>query len=660
MPLLNSSSQASAIDFASFLVCTMLVMRGAVNSTAERTDDYYGHLFWYQAIGEHLSLTHTHTRPLPICHTPFPLHVTEISVFVSFLQFIGLAAFLLSRFVNDHLVLSAVANTEVIVAEHNLGAATVQAAAGFASAIIIYGASVGPDPGDNFWMGFAGTMVYWPISQMVLNAYIIILNQCTRMKHPKALKAIESFRESQGLERGGANAEAPAPVLLGGFTYLRAAASDNVACGLAVGGELIAVAVLLARDSVEGSAGWSLSAYFIWVGVAVVVVMPAIHVVIDLLVLRGVKYTENILIHKNWGAGLLVGTLKVCIALMLSATYQYECEASSYQAGDPGFCNTTVLDTSGLGHLLDETSIPQIFQVKTIINLCVLPLVFLVAKALTWARLAIVEGFSFSISKQLANHENNAIAITLAGKCLGLTLVMTGLLACPDEYTSAHVGTLVGWLAIGIVFMEVAILLNDLILIPKVMNAKELLADNVAIACLEAGSFVSCGLITQACVAGSTDNFWAGLLLTLIYWSIAQVLFILFVYAYRALTAFDDLEQFHANNVAVGLSSGLQLISFGVVLNSAVSFNGSIYAVLPIVFISMILLLILRIFIDKALLPTRDLDKEIAEDRNWGLALIEGLAGISFALTLRVLLPYEPTLNCETWSVADQFFALPR
>ena len=93
MPLLNSSSQASAIDFASFLVCTMLVMRGAVNSTAERTDDYYGHLFWYQAIGEHLSLTHTHTRPLPICHTPFPLHVTEISVFVSFLQFIGLAAF---------------------------------------------------------------------------------------------------------------------------------------------------------------------------------------------------------------------------------------------------------------------------------------------------------------------------------------------------------------------------------------------------------------------------------------------------------------------------------------------------------------------------------------------------------------------------------------
>merc|ERR1712070_1096499 len=80
-----------------------------------------------------------------------------------------------------------------------------------------------------------------------------------------------------------------------------------------------------------------------------------------------------------------------------------------------------------------------------------------------------------------------------------------------------------------------------------------------AIACLEAGSFVSCGLITQACVAGSTDNFWAGLLLTLIYWSIAQVLFILFVYAYRALTAFDDLEQFHANNVAGGLIQRVHL-----------------------------------------------------------------------------------------------------
>ena len=75
MPLLNSSSQASAIDFASFLVCTMLVMRGAVNSTAERTDDYYGHLFWYQAIGEHLSLTHTRTRPSS--HMPHPTFPTR-------------------------------------------------------------------------------------------------------------------------------------------------------------------------------------------------------------------------------------------------------------------------------------------------------------------------------------------------------------------------------------------------------------------------------------------------------------------------------------------------------------------------------------------------------------------------------------------------------
>lgn len=48
----------------------MLVMRGAVNSTAERKDDYYGHLFWYQAIGEHLSLTHTHTHALFPYATP--------------------------------------------------------------------------------------------------------------------------------------------------------------------------------------------------------------------------------------------------------------------------------------------------------------------------------------------------------------------------------------------------------------------------------------------------------------------------------------------------------------------------------------------------------------------------------------------------------------
>lgn len=85
------SRQASAIDFASFLLCVMIVARGGLDvSSFDRSKNYFAHIFWY--------------------------------------QFVGLIAFLISRFLNDVLVLSSVANTEAIVKDANIGAASVQVA----------------------------------------------------------------------------------------------------------------------------------------------------------------------------------------------------------------------------------------------------------------------------------------------------------------------------------------------------------------------------------------------------------------------------------------------------------------------------------------------------------------------------------------------------
>ena len=43
------------------------------------------------------------------------------------------------------------------------------------------------------------------------------------------------------------------------------------------------------------------------------------HLYLDHIIMRGVAYSVNILRHKNWGAAVLLGTLKVLLALVLVA-----------------------------------------------------------------------------------------------------------------------------------------------------------------------------------------------------------------------------------------------------------------------------------------------------------------------------------------------------
>ena len=589
-------------------------------------------------------------------------------------------------------MLRAVTNTVTIVDEGNVAAACVEAGATVASALVIAAAASGYDPRDDFGEGLQAALLYWVLGQVVICAYVLLLDLITRVPLPRALAMLSpaSQRDAgggthrnvlSGVALTSATAisatsdEAPSPppsppagvkAHPSSFSALNQAAEHNVATGMALGLELVTVGLLLQAPIY---AGWSLLAWIIWLAVTLLGVMPLLHVFFDLVVLHGTSLAENVNVERNWGAAVLVGSLKVAAALVLMAIYKRNCKTSSYQGGEPGTCEVDAqTDTNveafrsdaRLRELLSTAAVPDVFSGRAAIDLAVFAALVSACKGVFWLRLVLRDGLgaagrhaaSFSISKTLADPHNNAVALSFASYALGSTLVMVGVLDCPDTDAGWLVGNLVGWTAIGAGLMLLSQKINDVVLMRGVQNTACLLDDNVGVACLEAGSHLACGLIIRACVSGGASSFWEGLLLTLVFWALTQLLFVLATLGFRAATAFDDHAELTKGNAAVGLSGGLALVALAWLMSKVILYSGALLLFLPAVAGGVAVLGLLRLLVDRVLLPGAKLDTELLHG-NWGAALVEGCSAVALAMMTALLLPQDPMIGtCMSWDDA--------
>ena len=121
----------------------------------------------------------------------------------------------------------------------------------------------------------------------------------------------------------------------------------------------------------------------------------------------------------------------------------------------------------------------------------------------------------------------------------------------------------------------IAQIINDRVLLSSVDNSEELLNDNIAVACVEAGSLVACGRIMQAVLSGNSASVGEGFATILLYWVSGQFILLLFSACYRKVTSFEDEAQIKQGNVAVGLSSGLTLVAVAFVITAPILKYGS-------------------------------------------------------------------------------------
>ena len=253
----------------------------------------------------------------------------------------------------------------------------------------------------------------------------------------------------------------------------------------------------------------------------------------------------------------------------------------------------------------------------------------------------------YRIDEEVAQKKNLAVAVRLSGYFMGVILVFLGALYRPltlivvdglgfdreyaEDVLRVFLYSLAGIAALNLV----RILMNRLILYKFDIEKEVVEGQNVGSGAAEFGMYVATGLL----IAGAVSGVGGGPDTAAAFFGMGLVLLILFALFYQLTTSYDIHSEIESNNTAVGIAFGGNLIGIGIVTFKAVfgDFDGwsqGIASFLTFGVIGFALLYVMRVVIDKLLLPTVSTSRALAVERNLGVAYIESAVVISAALIL--------------------------
>ena len=245
---------------------------------------------------------------------------------------------------------------------------------------------------------------------------------------------------------------------------------------------------------------------------------------------------------------------------------------------------------------------------------------------------------------------NTAVGLRRAGLYLGIAIALSGAMGGASKGFWLDVLQLVidGLIIIGLMFSSRFI--NDFIMMGHINNDQECVrvftredgsetVGNTAVGIVEASMYLSTGFILHGSIWGSGGSFVQGVLSTLLFFVLGQMLLLLLGLLYELVTSFNVREEIKDNNPAAAMGLSGTLIALSIILMASISgpFTGwksdimyfFIYAVFGIV-----MLLLVKIVIGRLLLPTTSIAVEVKEDRNVAALFVVQSAMIALAIVV--------------------------
>ena len=241
-----------------------------------------------------------------------------------------------------------------------------------------------------------------------------------------------------------------------------------------------------------------------------------------------------------------------------------------------------------------------------------------------------------SLSRQLAEKDNPAFAISYGGFLAALAVVIGSVMQSPSAAGlswQTELGDAVLCTFGSIVLLLIALLINDFVIFPKFKNRKEILEDrNVGLAVVEAAGFFGTALLIRASLSPQYEPVDLGEpWLTLLYFVIGQSLFLLYSKVYPKVAGLDLHGELEKDNPAVGLAFGGSLLAFAWLLGTAQMKYDSLPTFIFLALIYVAILALLR-FVTRLLLSRKvSLADELQKDRNWGMSVLEATLSLSVA-----------------------------
>lgn len=282
---------------------------------------------------------------------------------------------------------------------------------------------------------------------------------------------------------------------------------------------------------------------------------------------------------------------------------------------------------------LDTSSVVGIFSSPAILYFAVGLSLVLLAKP--------VKGLTtrYNLSEELTKHDNKAVGVATAGYLFGVLTIIRGVIISggnPDNSLSRDLLSVAIWTVISLSLLLVSAWINRKFLLNQFDVHKELVTDrNVGTGAVLAGTYIGTAFMISASISGTTGGgFGMEVLDTLVYFVIGQLGFILLGAIYQRTCGYDVHQEIERDNEAAGIAFGATLIGLAILISGQIRRDDSLVALAVWIPISLFVLLGSRWLVDLVVLPDARIHDEIARDRNWGVALIEGSAAIGTALLL--------------------------
>lgn len=196
---------------------------------------------------------------------------------VGLYSLLGLVLLNLSRWFNDVAILRKFSDTEQLVTHRNIGVGAVHFGAYFATGIIAAGAISGEGG------GIVSSIVFFVLGQFSLLVFAFIYEKLSSYDIHKQLM------------------------------------EQNTASGIAFGGHLIALAIIIMNASSGDFSDWQRDLFeFAWANLIAFIFLPVVRFAFDRLIVPGNSLSREIGENRNIGAGLIEGASAASFAAVLA------------------------------------------------------------------------------------------------------------------------------------------------------------------------------------------------------------------------------------------------------------------------------------------------------------------------------------------------------
>lgn len=247
---------------------------------------------------------------------------------------------------------------------------------------------------------------------------------------------------------------------------------------------------------------------------------------------------------------------------------------------------------------------------------------------------------SYKINEELAQNDNPAIGLAMSGYYLATAAVYAAALYGPANDLVHDLIAVGGYSLLGIVLLNLSRWFNDWAILRKFNDTQQLVAEkNIGVGAVHCGAYIATGLV----IAGSIYGEGGGVLSVIVFFVLGQLSLLLFSLIYERLSPYNIHEALLGRNVASGVAFGGHLVALAIIIMNASAGNFSDWGKDLTEFIiadvvAFIFLPILRLAMDRMVIPGQSLGREIRDDANVGAALLEATMAVCFAVILAFLI----------------------